>query len=82
MQQLGRFAIMSQKHAVCRNPNCVTRLSKAQSRPLPADLVDAAAVTACYKEHPDEAAHRSPDRVCRDCSYKKNVKTPTLHVAT
>jgi hypothetical protein len=67
VQQLGRFAIMSQKHAVCRNPNCVARLSKAQSRPLPADLVDAAAITAYYNAHSDRALNRSPDRVCVDC---------------
>ena len=69
----------------CRNPECSARFSKttkAGSCPLPEKLVDVAAITAYYRDHPDEAAHRSPDRVCRDCSYKKNVKTPTWHVAT
>ena len=70
---------MSKLEDYCRNPECSARFSKttkAESRPLPADLVDAAAITAYYKGHPDEAAHRSPDRVCLACCHPKNVKTP------
>ena len=68
---------MSRQQVNCRNPKCKARFSqttKAESRPLPADLVDAAAITAYYKDHLDEATHRSPDRVCVDC--RKHVKTP------
>jgi hypothetical protein len=61
------------------NPNCSKRFSKtniAESRPLPANLVDAVAITAFYDAHPEAAVHRSPDRVCRDCGHGKNVKIP------
>ena len=70
---------MSKADLICRNPECSARFSKttkAESRPLPTDLVDAAAITAYYNDHPDEAAHRSPDRVCLACCHPKNVKTP------
>ena len=69
---------MSRQQVICRNPECSARFSKttkAESRPLPADLVDAAAIIAYYKDYPDEATHRSPDRVCVNC--RKHVKTPT-----
>jgi hypothetical protein len=65
---------------ICRKPNCSTSFSKsteAKSRPLPAKLVNAGAITADYKYHLDEAAHCSHDRVCFDCSHSKKVKTPT-----
>ncbi len=68
---------MSKLHVFCRNPNCWARFSqttKAESRPLPADKVDAAAIAAYYKGHPDEATHRSPDRVCVDC--RLHVRSP------
>lgn len=71
---------MSQYHQhFCRNPNCSKRFSKSkktESCPLPANLVDAVAITAFYDAHPEAAVHRSPDRVCLVCGHGNNVKIP------